>query len=75
MSMTPEAIFRGVEAGTLILPRLRDVEGLPPLPKGFHYTDLRGLSFRQFQAVNGELKPDDTWEPEDVVAWFMDENL
>lgn len=50
---TPDEILRGMEDGTLELPRLSDVEGLEPLTDGSHYVDLRGLSFEQFLAVNG----------------------
>lgn len=45
------------------------------LPPGFNYLDTRGMSFREFMAMNGEDKPSDNWPAEDVVAWFMDEKI
>jgi hypothetical protein len=75
-AMTPEAIARGMEAGTLRLPTVPDVDHVVPPGSGAQVIDHRvfhGLSFRQNAALHGELKPEDWWAPEDVVAWFMDE--
>jgi hypothetical protein len=75
-AMTPEAIARGMEDGTLRLPTTPDVNHV--LPPGAQFIDhrvFRGLSFRQNAALHGELKPEDWWAPEDVVAWFMDERI
>jgi integrase/recombinase XerD len=34
--------------------------------------DLRGMSFREFCALHGEVRPDETWLPEDRAAWLAD---
>ncbi len=49
------------------------------LPPGFEFVDpaeFRGMGFREYaKTVYGEDKPADDWRPEDVVAWFMDEQI
>jgi hypothetical protein len=49
------------------------------VPPGFHYLDpavFHGKGFREMvKIMSGEDKPNDTWAPEDVVAWFMDERI
>jgi len=75
-AMAPSAIARGMEDGTLRLPTVPDVDHVLPAGAGAQLIDHRvfdGLSFRQIGALHGDLRPDDTWAPEDVVAWFLDE--